>query len=261
MRRVQSEAGGSNTTILGHMRRWQDTQRAAAAAGPSEGILSEHVRAALVTWVQEREATARQGLEDRLRELDELYATAKEEWERTEAALEEQQQAMQAVRAQAADREQNLSRQVAATQARGDAADRQVGELQTRLIQEQQHAEASRIAAAEARIRVEAAAEGVQMLGRENGELRHEIRIQDKRLAEAEQRAAVAVAHAQNRDEQLAETRQAIQAQAQATDVARAQAADAHRELATAQRELAVCRSEHAALTKANAPVAPGKTQ
>ena len=261
MRRVQSAAGGSNTTILGHMRRWQDTQRAAAAAGPSHNILSEHVRAALVTWAQEREATARQGLEDRLAELDELYATAKEGWEKTESALVEMQKAMQAVRDHAADREQDLSHQLTAAQARGDAADRQVVELQTKLVQEQQHSEASRIAAAEARIRVDAAAEGVQTLGQENGELRRELRAQDKRLAEAEQRSAVAQAHAQNRDEQLAEARQVIQAQTQAADAARAQAVDAHQDLATAQRELAVCRSEHAALTKAHVPVAQGKTQ
>src|SRR4051794_4167505 len=65
VRRVQAEVGGSNTTILNHLRRWQDTQRAAAAAGPTDGVLTDEVRATLVEWVRGRETDAKSEAEKR----------------------------------------------------------------------------------------------------------------------------------------------------------------------------------------------------
>ena len=172
VRRVQAEVGGSNTTILNHLRRWQDTQRAAAVAGPVDGILTDQVRAALVTWAKTRESEARADAERRAVELDELYVAAKEGWEMAESRITALEAELLAERERGATTARESAEALAAAEGHAAAADKQIAQLQEHVATEQKNAETSRMAAAEARIKADAAAEAVRTLGKENEAMR-----------------------------------------------------------------------------------------
>ena len=276
VRRVQSEVGGSNTTILNHLRRWQDTQRAAGAQSTKDNPFTESLRAALLAWGEERTAQLREQSDGRIAELEELYAAAQDGWEQAEArigVLEEQVQVGEvqgrAANLQAEADLQKLEQRLAVAEARAEGAESLLGELQDRLAREQQGAESHAVAAAESRIKAETAVGRAAALAAENETLRAEHKTLTRTHAEAEQRAAVAEERARNRDEQLAELRRNLEAQAQRSTESQDNALTAARELAAAQRELLVCQNEVAAwerreearLAKLQAPASAPKSE
>ena len=251
VRRVQSEVGGSNTTILNHLRRWQDTQRAAASKKPHDSMFTESLRAALFAWSEERASQLKEQTEGRIAELEELYAAAKDGWEQAEArigVLEEQAQAAETQLLSAAQQaeagQQKLEQRLAGAEARAHSAEAQLAELKEHLAHAQQAAEAQAIAAAEARTQASAATGTAQSLAAEADGLRTDHKALTHAHAQAEQRAAVAEERAKNRDEQLAEVRRALEGQHKAAAEAQAHALTAAKELSAAQRELLVSQNE-----------------
>lgn len=252
VRRVQTEVGGgSNTTILGHLRRWQDIQRAASSAGPTDGVLTDAVRAALVTWVQKRETVAKEQAESRLIELDELYGAAKDGWDEALQRINEMQNEFDQAQAAASESIRKLEHALATAQARSSESDKYLNELQERLLRELQGIETSRIQAAEARIRADAAGESVRAFSQENDALRAELRSLQKSHADAEQRAAVQAERAQNREEQLSDLRRELDAQRQVAGEQRLAAIKTEKLHQAALLDLAVCQNEKASLLAA----------
>ena len=256
VRRVQAEVGGSNTTVLNHLRRWQELQRAAASVGPDDGLLSSDVRAALGIWAQALADEARAEAEARITELEELYGAAKDGWEAAEARIDALEGEVAELRAGKAKVERAHGEQVATLEARAAAAQKQVGDLEHRLAVEQKAAEASRTVAIEAKIKADAAERGAHALTDDNKAMREELRALQKAASAAEQRAAVAEERAQNRDEGLAELRRAVEALRKTTDELGGRLAAAEKARGDAERELAVARSERLALEKALATAA-----
>jgi chromosome segregation ATPase len=251
VRRVQAEVGGSNTTVLNHLRRWQELQRAALAVGPDDGLLSSDVRAALGIWAQALADEARAEAEARIAELEELYGAAKDGWESAEARIDALEGEVAELRADKAKAERAHGEQVATLDARAAAAQKQVGDLEHKLAVEQKAAEASRAVAIEAKIKADAAERGAQVLTDDNKAMREELRALQKAAANAEQRAAVAEERAQNRDEGLAELRRAVEALRKTSDELGGRLNAAEKARGDAERELAVARSERVALEKA----------
>ena len=251
VRRVQAEVGGSNTTVLNHLRRWQEMQRAAAAAGPDDGLLSPEVRAALGVWARTLADGARTAADARIAELEELYSAAKDGWESAEARIDALEGEVAELRAGKAQAERAHGEQVATLEAQADAAHKHARELEHKLGVEQKASEASRAMAIEAKIKADAAEATTRVLTDDNKAMRDELRALQKVAAQAEQRAAVAEERAQNRDEGLAELRRAFEALRQASDQQGERLATSERARSDAERELAVVRSERAALEKA----------
>jgi chromosome segregation ATPase len=256
VRRVQAEVGGSNTTVLNHLRRWQELQRAAASVGPDDGLLSSDVRAALGVWAQALADGARAEAEARIAELEELYGAAKDGWESAEARIDALEGEVAELRAGKAKAERAHGEEVAALDARAAAAQTHARDLEHKLAVEQKAAEASRAVAIEAKIKADAAERGAQALTDDNKAMREELRAVQKAAAGAEQRAAVAQERAQNRDEGLAELRRAVEVLRKSSDELGGRLAAAEKARGDAERELAVARSERAALEKALAAAA-----
>jgi chromosome segregation ATPase len=238
---------GSRTTVHRHYQAWRQQLRAAAAQ-PFNATFSEGLRAALVREIETATAAARSELDARIADLEEQVRSALSNLDAAEHANEALRDQAAADARDAQTKDEAARQAQAELQGRAEELEKRIRMLEESLAREVKTAEAARMEAAKAMIKLEVSEDSRKHLEAHNGELLADVKRLQGALGVAEQRAAVAEEKAQSKAEQLTHAQREAESTRKVASELQTTLHTTEKRAADAERELAVCASERKAL-------------